>query len=152
MASSGGGSITASSRTYDTDTAWYVIDHSTVRQFHQISFAMDNFWLWSKDHLGIGGQRHWNCLSRSAVARFCQSYISIFDTNKRCKCQRMGTNDGWSYSVCWTLSMLIDLFANLGVSLEFLRSGQTQAQALQRQAVFTIQLPLRLLQKDNFGR
>lgn len=30
MASSGGGSITASSRTYDTDTAWYVIDHSTV--------------------------------------------------------------------------------------------------------------------------
>lgn len=31
MASSGGGSITASSRTYDTDPAWYVIDHSTVR-------------------------------------------------------------------------------------------------------------------------
>jgi pectinesterase len=30
MASSGGGSITASSRTYNTDTAWYVIDHSTV--------------------------------------------------------------------------------------------------------------------------
>lgn len=48
--------------------------------------------------------------------------------------------------------MLIVSFANLGVFLEFLRSGQTQAQVLQHQAVFTIQLPLRLLQKGNFGR
>ncbi|KAE8325641.1 pectin lyase fold/virulence factor [Aspergillus sergii] len=30
IASSGGGYITASSRTYDTDQAWYVIDHSVV--------------------------------------------------------------------------------------------------------------------------
>ncbi|KAL5355700.1 pectin lyase-like protein [Aspergillus floccosus] len=30
IASSGGGYITASSRTYDTDQAWYVIDHSLV--------------------------------------------------------------------------------------------------------------------------
>ncbi|KAH9209142.1 pectin lyase fold/virulence factor [Leptodontidium sp. 2 PMI_412] len=30
IASSGGGSITASSRTYDTDPSWYVIDHSTI--------------------------------------------------------------------------------------------------------------------------
>jgi hypothetical protein len=31
IASSRGGYVTASSRTFDNDTAWYVVDHSTVR-------------------------------------------------------------------------------------------------------------------------
>jgi pectinesterase len=33
IASSGGGYVTATSRTYPNDTAWYVIDHSTVSRF-----------------------------------------------------------------------------------------------------------------------